>query len=217
MKIRDSWIFLRCLICFSAFWMNMPLATSGLPKAIQYVQVFNWEDLRAPYDTYINCPSPENAKALLNALPVNRPIKETGDSERVMLYIFGGANFPVLSNEVRAGEKSAVEIMVRLLNITDGAYSDTVETELAGLIRNKPQLFLEVLLANKDQEYIKRFGFPVDFVGEGYQAHPCALKHEYEKRIEALEGVKVPIYDEIIRSCMMKLHASIKELTQKVP
>jgi hypothetical protein len=122
-----------------------------------------------------------------------------------------------LSSEVRAGERSAVEIMVRFFNITDGAYTDTVETELAWLVRSKPRLFLEVLLAYKDQEYIRRFGYPVDFVGEGYQAHPCALRHEYEKRIEALEGIKDPIYAEIVESCTKKLRESIKKYTQKAP
>ena len=56
--------------------------------------------------------------------------------------------------------------MVRFLNITDGAYTDTVEAVLAGLVRSNPRRFLEVLLAYKGQEYIKKFGYPVNFVGE---------------------------------------------------
>ena len=214
-RTRRSIRLLEWLICFSILGINPVRASGHIPQTSQSEPVINWEDLRAVYNVYIHCPSPENAKALLNALPVNRPEKETGDAERALLHIFGGANFPVLDSEVRTGERSAVEIMVRFLNITDGAYTDTVEAVLAGLVRSNPRRFLEVLLAYKGQEYIKKFGYPVNFVGEGYQAHPCALRHEYEKRIEALEGVKDPIYAELIEACIKKLREAIKEYTQK--
>jgi hypothetical protein len=175
--------------------------------------VFSWEDLRAAYLAYVDCPSHENARVLLDALPIKRPEETIGDAELTLLHIFGLANFPVLDNEVLDGDRLAVEIMFRLLNITDGAYRETVETELAGLVRSIPQLFLEVLSAYKDMEYIKKFGPPVDFVGEGYVSHPKALRHEYQKRIEALESVKDPKYSKIREECIQKLRESIKKYT----
>jgi hypothetical protein len=178
--------------------------------------VLNWEDVQAAYDAYINRPSHENAKALLMAMSVKRPGETIGDEELVLLHVFGGANFPVLEAEVLAGDRLAVEIMFRLLNITDGAYNETVETILAGLVRNRPQLFIDVLYAYKDSEHIKKFGPPVDFVGEGYESHPDALSHDYEKRIEALESVKDPIYSNIKDGCIRKLREAIKKYTKNV-
>lgn len=202
---------LNGLLCFSMIWINAILTTRGISQTRMSEQVLNWEDLTPIYDAYINCPSSENAKALLNALPVNRPEKEIGSAERGLSHIFGGAHFPVMRSEVLAGDRLAVEIMFRFFNITDGTYSDTVETMLAGLVRSKPRLFVEVLSAYKNLDHLRRFGPPVDFVGEGYESHPCALKHEYEKRIEALEEIKDPIYAEVIEACIKKLRESIKQ------
>lgn len=217
MKIKNSNIFLRHLICFSIFGMNVILASGGLLQTTQSGQVLNWEDLKAVYYAYINCPSHENAKALLDALPLKRPGKTIGDAERTQLHIFGGANFPILYSEVQAGDRLAVEIMFRIYNIAAGAYSESAGTVLAGLVRSKPRLFIEVLSVYKDLEVLKGLGCPVDFVGEGYESHPYALKHEYEKRIEALESVKDPIYSEIIETCIKILRDSIKKYAQKAP
>jgi hypothetical protein len=215
MKLKASNKNFRLQIYFFIFGIIVNLAAGGFPLTTRSRQVFNWGDAKAAYDVYINCPSHENAKALLAALPVKRPEETIGDAELTQLHIFGGANFPVLSAEVCAGDRLAVEIMFRLLNVTDGACSDTAEAMLAGLVRSKPQLFLEVLSTYKDLEHIKQFGYPVDFIGEGYQSHPNALRHEYEKRIEALESVKDPTYSKIKEGCIQKLRESIRRYAQK--
>lgn len=195
----------------------MILGSRGFYQAKQKERPFNWDALKATYDAYINCPSHENAMVLLDCLPIEEPESTIGDAERIQLHIFGGANFPVVSSEVLAGDRSAVEIMFRFLNIADGAYSETVQTLLAGLVRSKPYLFIEILSTYEDLEHIKRFGPPVEFVEEGYESHLCALKHEYEKRIEALESVKNPKYSAIIEGCIKKLRESIKKYSEKVP
>jgi hypothetical protein len=175
--------------------------------------VFSWEDLRAAYDAYIDCPSHENAKALLATLPIKRPEETIGDAELTQKHILLEANVAVLDNEVLAGDRLAVEIMFRFLNITDGLCKEIVETELAGLVRSMPQLFLEVLSAYKDLEHIKKWGPPVDFVGIGYESHPMAVRHVYQKRIEALESVKDPKYSKIREECIQKLREAIKNNT----
>jgi hypothetical protein len=215
MKLRYSDKGLRRLIWFFIFGITVNLTSGGFPLTAQTKQVFNWDDLKVAYDAYINCPSHENAKALLAALPIKRPEETVGDAERTQLHIFGGANFPVLRAEVQAGDRLAVEIMFRFFSITDGASSETVETMLAGLVRSRPQLFLEVLSAYKDLEHIKKFGYPVDFVGEGYESHPNALRLEYERRIAALESIKDPMYSKIKEGCIQKLRESINKYAQK--
>ena len=217
MKKVSNKILLGHLICYFAIGMSTLPASEPVRQTILSQQTLNWMDLQAKYDAYINCLSPEKGKTLLNALPARMPGKSIGDAESTLLHIFGGANFPVLLAEVLAGDRLAVEIMVRFLAITDGAYSETTEAILAKLVRSNPKLFLDVLSHYRDMEHIKRFGYPVDFVGEGYESHPCALRHEYEKRIESLESVKDPIYKEIIDSCIKKLREAIKQTTQKAP
>jgi hypothetical protein len=205
----------RYQINYLIIGITLNLVSVGPPSITEVKQALNWRDIRVAYDAYINCPSHENAMALLATLPIKVVKEAVGNKEFTELYIFGGAYFPILQAEVLAGDQLAIEIMFRLLGITDGAYNETVETVLAGLIRSKPLLFLKTLSVYKDLEHIRKFGPPVDFVPEGYESHPNAMKHEYEQRIEALNSVNDPTYSSIKEECIRKLQEAMKKYINK--
>jgi len=186
----------------------------GLPQIARVEQVLNWDRVLAAYDAYIDYPSPDNAKALLAALPTDRQYAAIGDEGRAIKYIFSIDNFPILSEEAISGDRIAIEIYFRLLNVADGYYSGLLLSTLGWFARVQPQLFLEILTAYKDTRDIKAHGYPVSFIGDGHNVHRKAAIYILEKRIEALETVKDPKYEEIKEACIKQLREKITKRSQ---
>ncbi len=173
--------------------------------------VFYWDLAVFAYDTYVNCPTPVNARKLLDSLPADRPTEINGDSQRALRHIFDGDNYLILQNETLFAGSTNLEIYFRLLNITDGGVLENVLAELGSLLRVEPQMFLEVLMRYKDSWYIKTWGYPVTFQGTGYNSHRSAAIYDYEKRIEALEKVRNPKYSRLKDDCINLLRRAIKQ------
>lgn len=182
-----------------------------LPQTVQSEQVLDWDKVLAAYGSYIDYPSQENARALLIALPLDRLFKKSGDTGQALNLLFSPDNFPVLYEEAISGDRKAIEIYFRLLNVADGYYTELLLSGLGSFMRNYPQLFLEILLKYKDINHIKNNGYPVSFIGAGHNVHSKAAIYILEKRIEALESVTDPRYSEIKESCIRKLRKAISE------
>jgi hypothetical protein len=177
---------------------------------MQATRVLDWKTVEKAYGGFVNCPSQENAKALLAALPQDKTDKMIGNAEHALGLIFSSENFPILYGEAIAGERTSVEIYFRLLNVSDGFGLELVLSTLGDIARNYPHLFLEILSQYQDIESIKTQGLPVSFVGGGYDVHPRAAIYIQEKRIEALENVNDPKYKKIRDACVRDLRAAIK-------
>jgi hypothetical protein len=186
----------------------------GLPQIARVEQVLNWDKALAAYNAYVDYPSPDNAKALLAALPTDRLYAAIGDKNRAIKNIFSIDAFPILSEEAFSGDRIVIEIYFRLLNVADGYYTELVLSTLGRVARNQPQLFLELLVTYKDARNIKIHGYPVSFVGDGHNVHPEAARYILEKRIEALETVKDPKYAEIKEACIKQLREAINQRLQ---
>ena len=187
----------------------------GCPQLVQDNQVLHWDTVLKAYDTYVDYPSLDNAKALLAVLPADRLDKESGNAGDALEHIFSLNSYPVLLEEALSGERVVIEIFFRLLNISDGLYAENVLSELGWVARNHPLLFLEILLAYKDTRNMRNMlGYPVDFVGAGHNMHPKAAIYILGKRIEALETVKDPKYEKIKEACIRQLRFAIKQVSE---
>lgn len=172
-------------------------------------QLLNWDRIMEAYSVYVDLPTPDNAKCFLNLLPEDRPDQGLGDPRKALKYIFSADNIPVLYEEAISGENRAVEILFRLLFISDGYYKETVESTLGWLARDMPGLFLEILARYKDTKPMKEFGYPVSFIGTGHNVHPKAARYVLEKRLIALDSVKDPKYEKIKSDCIKQLREAI--------
>jgi len=177
-------------------------------------QAFNWYRVLDAYDAYVDYPSVSNGKTLLAALPMDRPSDTIGDGERVLKHIYSADNYPILHEEAISGDRTAMEIHFRLLNVGDGIYNESVEATLGWLVRDQPELFLELLASHKNTKHVRTYGYPVAFVGLGHNTHPRSAIYVLEKRIEALEAVKDPRYKEIKETCVKQIREAIKQLPE---
>lgn len=197
------------------------VCAQNLPQIAQAGQVLQWDRILDAYDRCIDYPSYDNAKALLAALPVDRLNEQRGDPDMVLLHMFSGDGYPILYEEAISGDRIAIEIHFRLLNITDGLYSEIVETTLGWLARDQPLVFLEILMTYKDTRHMKWHGYPVSFIGSGHNTHPRAALFILEKRIAALESVMDQKYAEIKEACIKQLRSAIDErvrlIERKIP
>lgn|GEM_PF-1120217 len=202
------------IVIIAVIGLGANLLIWSLAQMARAEQVFYWDELLKVYDAYVDYPSPENAKALLDALPADTPLEEIGDARRGLRHIFSSDNYPVLYEEAVCGDGTAIEIYFRLLNITDGFYSEVVMSTLGLFVRVQPQLFLELLSVYKNTKHIKWHGYPVSFVGTGHNIHMKARVHILEKRVEALETVKDPKFTELNEDCIKELRARIIKVNQ---
>jgi len=126
-------------------------------------------------------------------------------------HIFG-EDYIILYEEAVAGDRTAVEIFFRLLNISDGGTLELVQADLGLIVRLYPKLFLEILSRYKDTKHVKTHGYPVWFVGSGHNMHPRAAKYILKKRMEALSTVDKPEYKELRDTCLKTIEEIIKKI-----
>jgi hypothetical protein len=186
----------------------------SLFQAARPAQVFNWDKATATYDAYVDYPSGENAKALLAALPTDRPSEGTGDPYRLLNHIISAESYPILYDEATSGDRISIEILFRLLNITDGYATELILSTLGWIVRNRPQLFLEVATLYKDSGYVKTHGYPLSFSGAGYNMHKRAYRYHLQKCVEALETVKGQKYAAIKEACISELRQAIESISK---
>jgi hypothetical protein len=102
----------------------------------------DWERLQSAWKEYIEYPSSENALKVYLLLPEKEPIID-GKALKCIDLIYNFDNFSILEHEIYAGERNAVRVAFRLLNIADGDFAEILLITLGNLIRIHPKLFLE--------------------------------------------------------------------------
>lgn len=175
----------------------------------------NWNRVLELFDAYANLPSPENGERLLSALPAGHFDKEIGDRGDALDRMLQEENSEILYEEVIWGERSAIEIYIRLLNVADGVFVENIESTIGWLARDKPELLLEEFAKYRDFEPFKNHGYPVSFIGVRYSVHPKAAEYILNKRIQAISSVKNPKYEEVQASCLRELKQALADYRVK--
>lgn len=199
--------FLKFFIIF-IFIVLMPLISANLSGRDREL---NWNRVLEFFDAYVDLPSPENGERLLSALPAGRFDKEIGDRGNALDCMLQKEDSEILYEEVISGERSAIEIYIRLLNVADGFYLEYIESTIGWLARDKPELLLEEFMKYRDFEPFINHGFPISFIGLGYNVHPKVAEYVLNKRIKAMSSVKVPKYKEIQASCVKELERALED------
>lgn len=179
------------------------------PQELRTVEALDWDSILGTYNAYLNYPSQANAMALLASLPRDRPNEIRGSTERAFRIFLSGDNDPILFQEAISGDRTAIEIYFRLLNLADGYYLDIVNITMGFLVRFQPKLFLENLLKYRDTHSIKTHGYPILATGPGYNTHKGAWEYVLGRRIAALEGVNGKKYSTIKAECIELIRKTI--------
>jgi hypothetical protein len=187
------------------------IGISNIQKPGQYDSVYRWDQVLNAYNAYVACPSEENAKSLRDSLPEDWGNNLIGDANKALHHIFSIDNYPILSQEALTGDRNALEILFRLLNVTDGFYLETIESALGLCIRIWPEKVLEVIYKYRDTEQIRTRGYPISFIGAGHNVHPGAEAYILKKRIKAIETVHDPRYAKIKEGCINQLNKALEK------
>lgn len=179
------------------------------PQELRTMEAFDWDSILGTYNAYLNYPSQANALALLASLPRDRPNEIRGNTERAFRIILSGDNDPIIFQEAISGDRTAIEIYFRLLNLADGYYLDIVNITMGFLVRFQPKLFLENLLKYRDTQSIKTHGYPILTTGPGYNTHKGAWEYVLGRRIAALEAVNGKKYSTIKAECIKLIRETI--------
>lgn len=201
-SVHTHWLIFLGIIGF--------MSVDGFTIEAQNKQTINWTKTLAAFDAYLELPSPMNAKAIVELLPQQKPDNIIGETSQALEYIISGENYGILATEAIAGDKCSVEVLFRLLNLTDGFATEIVLGTLGTVVRMNPRLFLKVLNENLDMWYIATEGYPVEFPGYAHNNHPGASKYDLEMRIRALESVEDLGVDKIKQDCIRKLREELK-------
>jgi hypothetical protein len=202
-----STILLTCTVLLARPYPSMGQETE--PKV-------EWNQIISAYDSFLDCPSPEYAKAMAGLFRKNGTPKIAGDEVQAIGYILSAENFGVLANEAVLGDKYSIEILFRLLDFTDGFGTEIVLGVLGTVVRIDPRLFLEVLFENSDIIYIKRIGLPISYPGYAYNNHPGAYRYDLGKRLDSLKSVNDPRLLSLRDECIKEIDKEIKDLKPAV-
>lgn len=208
-----------------------------IPRQLESQRILLEEAYKAA-EGYFSQPSYANAKKLLKALPEQREF--TLDFEGMqrlqnLIFDFIGRklrvsdppdrglrkNFSILEKGVAQGDPLAVDIMFRLLNISDGAITETICFVLGQSIPNHSRLFLQKALAYgavEEPRAMSRIEWILVMVtqwGEIPEAgnSPEKFKEIYDsrlvERIKALESVDDPDLLDIRNRCLAILKKNL--------
>jgi hypothetical protein len=145
-----------------------------------------WDSVIKMGEAYFGSPTPENARKLYLALPDSKITHAREDDAfyKATQYFYG--HLPDLKKHM-SEDRYAVKIALRLLNISDGGFSEELYDVIGDLADTNPRLFLEE---------IRDSSIEIDVVCCGarlMQLYGEKTKREYnqelEKRIKTLESV----------------------------
>jgi hypothetical protein len=161
------------------------------------MKVMDWDKVKAAFEVYLKDPSPSNAHALLDIIPMDKT-REVGNRDRAIERIWAKL---MLEKRVAEGERYSAEVIFRLLNFSDAGVSEWLSGILGDLVETQPQLFLELLNKYQCSTYIKTAGYPVDNTAR-LKVSMEARIHSWNTRISALETIKNASLIELRAECI---------------
>lgn len=155
-----------------------------------------------PWEEYVENPTPENARRVQNAT-YSGNIDQQERQEKLFDDLW------LLEEQVTASDREAVQLAFRLLQESDGAYTETLYKMLGRLVRVNPKLYLEE--CKKARSFTpERFPGLLMFP-EPYIDRPVAHEYEREARIKALSKVK----DRSLRSIRNEALEALQETSKE--
>lgn len=204
-SLKTSEVFTLSLLLLAVFGMSCYLLSGYQAKEIDQEMLIDWDKVKSTYLDYLKDPTPDSAKRLLAALPLDRTENQTGDQSAAISYIYD--SYPVLKIKVLGGDRYLTEAVFRLLDYSDGAFAEALNEILGKLATLNPRLFLEFLNKYKNSWFVKIVEYPV--YGTGAEKREEILS-EWARRIKALKTVKESKFRQVRDECIRLLEEAIK-------
>ncbi len=166
---------------------------------------YNGSKLKAQYDTFLANPGNHELEKLLQILPNKR--EKIGDHQ-VMDYIF--MNLEPLEALAWQGNSIAIDVLFKMLYLTDAAYSEQLSIILGLTINDHPREFLNSLTKNYQINGIKRLDSLLGNLGEDYVDEFEKQLVELEKRYQKIKQTK-NVSEKIKSLCLYELSEQIYE------
>jgi hypothetical protein len=154
----------------------------------------------AAWKAYLENPSPVRGERLYALLP--RSIEQAQDVDstcREMLY----SKIWSLQDRVNLQERIAVKIGFRMLSLSDGDFTESLDQILGSLIRRNPTMFLEELAIHREL-VIRLDGLLGDF-GYAFVDQPIKERRELGRRIASLRSVRKKALRALRDECIAEL------------
>ena len=196
-------------------------ALKNVPRQIKEQKVLWGRALKAA-EEYFSKATPENARALSQALPDRQLPRIAFDQEVLVVNIADGILSSLLKQKMDEGEPNAMDVGFRMINIADGGFGEMLFSALGEISAKHPRLFLEKAaahLGSKSRDDLDRLLhsilYPQPFawreIPDDYSEDDPRLKvlvkHEAELRIQALKTVDDKDLRTIRDRCLAVLEA----------
>jgi hypothetical protein len=152
-----SLIFL--LISFTLFPLVSLLNAEGNDQASA---LSSWRRTKETFDMFIRMPSSITAREFCDSIPAKREVAL--DREGVLDYIFGTGRESIITIEMLQGNVYAARAAIKILKFVKDEWEQIVGYSLGTLIRVNPAAYLKACYAEREDPYIKKYGFPVDYI-----------------------------------------------------
>ena len=138
----------------------------------------------------------------------NQPVT---NEEELYNHVFEDAEtgWMIVANEATAGDRNAIEILLRFLWFADGIGAETTLSTLVGLVRIQTIPFLEVLYDYRDSLRGKSLISQISFTAIIGKVPSGARRYDLEMRIKSLEAVQEPKLTEIKEECTRTLKQAL--------
>ena len=117
------------------------LSITGSPQT--NAEAIDWDKILNAAHIYFASPTSENAFEFYTVLPKTQVRGEARETEFSKVFYYIDGNLDVLERQVLKADRNAVKVAVRLFTISDGAFSEWLDSMLGDLIRVDPKMFLE--------------------------------------------------------------------------
>jgi hypothetical protein len=165
-----------------------------------------WDKFESAFEYYLANPTHANA---LNAYNLFPDLIETKDypSKAISECIMYTTN--ELETIIAKGDRDALRLGFRLYKISDGAYQESLDWTIGGLIIDNPILFLEEL-NNYRHSFCDLYGLVGNNGPESY-GNDKIYWGLTEKKIESLKKINIPELNNLRKECLEYLSRSYKE------
>jgi len=195
------------------------VALKNVPRQIEEQKAL-WGRALEAAEAYFSKATPENARALSQALPDRQLPRIAFNQERLVIYkAFADSSFSLLDQEFADGEPNAIDVGFRLINISDGGAAEALFHDLGEILLKHPRLFLEKVaahLGNKSHEEFDRLlrsmlnpvaWWEMPENDDSETKYRALFEKNRELRIQALRSVKDVDLKDIRDSCLAVLGA----------
>jgi hypothetical protein len=171
--------------------------------------VINWESLGSAWNAYIEKPNDQTAQRVYNVLPAtipdSIPTSEIGSRLDESIY----RNLDKLESQIKLKKRSALRLAFRLMAISDGDFTESLNAILGSFIRTDPRLFLQELQSH--HSLVRGLEGLLNSGGDDSTDSESGWKKEHQQRIKAFQTVKDKNLVGVRDECIAVLHTQVNE------